>query len=469
MNNYLDIPEIVYEREIASDLPRVIDLSKSFRYLGVHSPEKKTITILHDISFKFGQVNVIYGKSGTGKSSLLNKIKEQLGGVDLGSLQVQDDIVINMVGKDLKDAIGILTTCGLGQGNLFLHKYSQLSDGQKFRMKLAMLLDSNDNTILYIDEFGSMLDESTSLALACTLNKYVRKNNFTLFVCSNNLEVGKRFRPDTFISLDYDAGFEIDYSLNDRSSSDLDIEITEGDISDYKFFKRYHYLSEDGCIDNAKTLVAKRGDERIGIQLLNPALSKKREVLHPFFKVINDNIVTGHRIVVCPEYMGCGIGKQLTQSVCKRLGYPIYETRSTMFYYSPVPFAWGMTEFDYRYFKERPCYDELEKYVTDLGFESYKFVNKEYALECIQKADRNKLSYLLKKVADERHMYQLVYYIALLKKIGIHSDTSVDELCQILVSIDKEPDTDEKIWVELKKYSEAEFKAFYFINRSQIG
>lgn len=133
------------------------------------------------------------GKSGSGKSSVLRRICKKLGGYFLSEIDVPEDYLINIVGKDVEEAISILSSVGLGQGHLFLSKYNELSDGQKFRLKLALMLSKGEK-IVYVDEFGSSLDVTTGKNLAITLANISEEISYTRLYVAIILRLRRRCR-----------------------------------------------------------------------------------------------------------------------------------------------------------------------------------------------------------------------------------------------------------------------------------
>jgi len=56
------------------------------------------------------------------------------------SLEVdENEILVEGVGKSVEEAIELLSLCGLNDAFLFLRRFKELSDGQKYRYKLAKL------------------------------------------------------------------------------------------------------------------------------------------------------------------------------------------------------------------------------------------------------------------------------------------------------------------------------------------
>lgn len=466
----LNIPAISYKRSPIIENDRVQKIIDTFGYMGSDAPYRTQIRVSSEFSFKIGQINVISGPSGSGKTSILKSIKKQLkcddGQADLPKLpnDEQDDYIINLVGKNIKESICLLTSVGLGEGNLFLRQSSQLSDGQKFRMRLALRLDNNQLPIICIDEFGSKLDITTAKSLAITLSKFVRKHNFILFVCCNNEEVADIFQPDTIIKLGYD--YDVDVLYHQIHKNNLEnIIVSKGSLSDYNKFRKYHYLDVDGRTENAEILIALQGQKQVGIQLLVPPLSQRRVNLHPYFAMINEKMITIHRIVVHPEYRARGVGSFLCDQGQKILEKKIIEIRSTLFSFIPIPLQWGFQEYENSYFDARPEYNAVEKFVADHGYDPRKLIFREYNLNLLKHIDCEKLACLLKRDEDEKHIAQLFYYCDLMEKAGYGYEGDRTILANLLVSIDTVPKSEEEILSVLLKHTQVYYRSFYKINK----
>lgn len=463
MTKSLLFPEIGYKREIDWSSSRVQIIGDQFQYLGPYSPISNYVKITDSFSIDIVPITVIYGASGSGKSSVLRTIREKRGGFSLSEINVPEDYLINIIGQNVQEAISILSSVGLGQGHLFLSKYNELSDGQKFRLKLAYLLSKGEK-IVYIDEFGSGLDIITAKNLAFTLSKYVRRNGIQAYICCNNIEVAEALTPEQIIELDY--GYKTKVLKKDEITvlPKVDVQLQIGSIEDYYLLKKYHYLQDDGRMDGAKILVAKVEGKTVGVQVCTSAFSKRREKLHPFFKKVNDSILTGQRTIVHPEYNNCGIGKMLVTNAAKFFDYPIFELRSALFRFAPMPLNWGLKEYDNPYYAERDNYRALEKYIKERGFNSSFFISEEYARNLIDTSDCEELCELLKKSSDERHRYLFYYFTHLMKERGIEVPSNLSELLVILTSEDVIGKDDESIAKELVKHSDPIYRSFYYFN-----
>jgi ABC-type ATPase with predicted acetyltransferase domain len=100
-----------------------------------------------DADLKIGPQNIVYitGDSGSGKSVLLRAIRADLGkeAIDLSEVAVDPEkTLIETVGAPVEQGLELLSKVGLNDAFLFLRTYSQLSDGQKYRYRIAKLIES---------------------------------------------------------------------------------------------------------------------------------------------------------------------------------------------------------------------------------------------------------------------------------------------------------------------------------------
>src|SRR3989337_698922 len=129
--------------------PRTIAVSEAFG-LGVDQQQK--FVIFDNVELKIGlkDIVLITGDSGSGKSVLLRTLEKdirdnpELGGViNIADVDVvQDKPLIETVGKTVEEGLELLSRVGLNDAFLFLRSYSQLSDGQRYRCRIAKLIES---------------------------------------------------------------------------------------------------------------------------------------------------------------------------------------------------------------------------------------------------------------------------------------------------------------------------------------
>ena len=191
---------------------RVIEVAESFG-LGLDDRE---FVLFEDfeLEIKNGDVVYITGQSGSGKTVLLKQCETALQldnqvVMNIDDVQLEDVPLVDQVGHTTKEALMILSRVGLNDAYLFIRKPSELSDGQRYRLRLAHLLNMPAD-VWVADEFGAVLDRVTAKIVAYSLQKHARAEGKTLIVATTHedlidelgpsLVVKKRFRDKVEIS-----------------------------------------------------------------------------------------------------------------------------------------------------------------------------------------------------------------------------------------------------------------------------
>lgn len=147
-----------------------------------------------------GRILFLTGPSGSGKSSLLRVLKRQFAPVlDLDDVAFKDDtIVADQFDGPLPEALGLLARAGLADAYLFLRTPAELSDGQRFRLRLALALARRPRTIV-IDRFLDDLDRLTAKILAHQVRKFADQTGAAFLLASPNHDFVDQLRPDLYI------------------------------------------------------------------------------------------------------------------------------------------------------------------------------------------------------------------------------------------------------------------------------
>lgn len=143
-------------------------------------------------------VTLVYGPSGSGKTTLLNLIagasNEPLRRQGVLRMPVNtrvgrfeglpsDRPLIEILGRqgDISGALYALNVAGLSDAKLYLRRFDELSNGQRYRAMLAALIDSDCN-VWVADEFLSTLDALTAASVASNIVEHVKARKVTLLV-----------------------------------------------------------------------------------------------------------------------------------------------------------------------------------------------------------------------------------------------------------------------------------------------
>lgn len=191
---------------------RVLDVAEAFG-LGL---DDKAFVVFDGLELEINQGDVVYitGQSGSGKSLLLKQLQKAISEsgklvANLDDVSLPDVPLVDQVGRDTKDALELLSKAGLNDAYLFIRKPSELSDGQRYRLKLAHLMQTKSD-VWVCDEFGAVLDRITAKVVAFSMQKIARSMGKTLIVATThtdlgdelgaNLTVHKRFREKVDVS-----------------------------------------------------------------------------------------------------------------------------------------------------------------------------------------------------------------------------------------------------------------------------
>ena len=164
--------------DTAAPMPsdRVVATAEAFG-LGLDKWER--FTVFDNVDLKIGLKDVVYitGDSGSGKSVLLRAlekdIKHDLKLTSINLNDVKPDVskpLIETVGESVEEGLALLSRVGLGDAFLFLRTFDQLSDGQKYRYKIAKMIESGAQFWI-LDEFVATLDRDTAKVVAWNLQK----------------------------------------------------------------------------------------------------------------------------------------------------------------------------------------------------------------------------------------------------------------------------------------------------------
>jgi len=197
--------------------PRVLEVSEAFG-LGLSSKEFVIYDEL-EVEVNPGDVCYVTGQSGSGKSLLMRDVvaKMQNDGLrvaDIDTIDYSDSPLIDQIGEDMSDAIRLLSLAGLNDAYLFVRKPSELSDGQKYRFKLAKVIESGAD-VWVADEFTAALDRVTAKVVAFNLQKVARKLGKTVMVATTHMDLRSELAPNLYVEKYFRDKIEVNYNADD--------------------------------------------------------------------------------------------------------------------------------------------------------------------------------------------------------------------------------------------------------------
>jgi hypothetical protein len=185
---------------------RVIEVAEAFG-LGLDDQE---FIVFDNLELTVPQGSVVYitGQSGSGKSLLLRELAVQLENrgkrvinIDQVSLD-PDKTLVDQIGKDTNDALRLLSIAGLNDAYLFIRKPQELSDGQRYRFRLAKAIETGAE-VWVADEFLAVLDRTAAKVIAYSIQKTARKVGATVVVATTHTDMVPDLAPSLFITKTY--------------------------------------------------------------------------------------------------------------------------------------------------------------------------------------------------------------------------------------------------------------------------
>tara|TARA_R110000822_G_scaffold300871_1_gene424440 strand:- start:43 stop:1197 length:1155 start_codon:yes stop_codon:yes gene_type:complete len=253
-------------------------------------------------------IGVIYGSSGSGKTTILKRIGE----LSKSNFDYEKPLISNFDWLEPKEATLLLTSMGLSSVPTWLRPFHLLSNGEQYRASLAYKVGkAKDNEVVLVDEYTSVVDRDVAKAMSFALQKYIRKTNKRIILASCHYDIMEWLMPDWTCSPQKGGALERGEWLR-QGKPQIELQVSRVEPNTWDFFKKHHYLTED-CSKSCKFYLFSWNGKPIGINAVIPQPSGH-------FK----NGVRESRIVVLPDYQGLGLGTTIsnfTASIYKDNGY----------------------------------------------------------------------------------------------------------------------------------------------------
>jgi ABC-type lipoprotein export system ATPase subunit len=405
---------------------RTIAVHEAFG-LGVDDYQRHVV--YDNVELKIGPEDIVYitGESGSGKSVLLRALEKDLGSqaINIDDVKLErNKPLIDCVGKTVEEGLELLSRVGLNDAFLFVRRYSQLSDGQKYRFRIAKLIESGKQ-FWVMDEFCATLDRDTAKIVAYNLQKLARQEGKAVLAATTHTDLFEDLKPSVHVHKRFGKEIEVCYFPNDpakESSLTKEIRIEEGTRSDYGLLAGFHYRSHQIGIVR-KIFRAVRSNEVAGVIVYcypGMAVAGRLKVL-PKMSVqdLNQKLSVIMRVVVHPKYRTVGLGQRLVRETLRLVGTPYVETIAVMAKYNPFFQRAGMQ----KVMEQLPPKHALaiRDVLSNLGFNIVLLGSQKYVL--------NKLRGLSdEQVLEMRHAFMKNVHVRFLKEFFYHEPYGKREL-----------------------------------------
>jgi ABC-type ATPase with predicted acetyltransferase domain len=161
-----------------------------------------------------GDIVYITGPSGSGKSVLLAELERCIRPeerVNLNEVEVPvGKSVIDSIEGDFLTSLRLLSTAGLNDCFCVLRRAGNLSEGQKYRFRLAMSLAAGKKFI-FADEFCANLDRITASVIAFNIGRYARRHKVTFILAASHDDILADLSPDVLVLKELSGEDEVIY------------------------------------------------------------------------------------------------------------------------------------------------------------------------------------------------------------------------------------------------------------------
>jgi ABC-type lipoprotein export system ATPase subunit/GNAT superfamily N-acetyltransferase len=413
------IINITYETATPEPTERIIGVAEAFG-LGLDKWEK--FVVYDNVELKIDPTDIVYitGDSGSGKSVLLKALEKDiredsgLTCINIADIKPRKDLpLIETVGKSLEEALELLSRVGLNDAFLFLRTYEQLSDGQKYRYKIAKMIESQAQFWI-MDEFAATLDRDTAKIVAYNLQKLARQHGKAVLAATTHTDLFEDLNPSVHIHKRFGKEITISYYPNKPAkecSLIREMRIEEGTTEDWRKLAAFHYRSHK-IAGPRKIFSLKRGEELCGVIVYAyppPTCFGRRLVLPKMsMKELNEKLSVISRVVVHPKYRTTGLGSKLVKETLPLVGTPYVEMPAVMAKYNPFAEKAGMQKI-----AEQPPPKEAVKIaetLSQLGFNVHLLGSEKYVLSKLQTLSNEDLEKLREAFIKHVHIRFMKYF-----------------------------------------------------------
>lgn len=262
-------------------------------------------------------IGIIYGASGSGKTTLVKKMF----GEDVFDSPLRQDVpIINQLPEELgyEECARLLNGIGLNSVPCWIRPVYTLSNGQRARAE-AVLLMCQDKEIVCIDEWTSVVDRTVARAMSHCMQKFAKNNNKKIILCTCHYDIIEWLNPDWLVDCnkqEFIKRQQAEFFFSERDK--IKIDIRPGYKESWRYFSKYHYLSDQLPKGRIYTFGVFIDDNQIGFQCFANYVPQRKgqQVIYHF-----------NRIVVHPDYQGFGIGMRVinitSEYMARKYGYRI--------------------------------------------------------------------------------------------------------------------------------------------------
>ncbi len=186
------------------------------RMFGLTAQRLRDGQAVHNCTLTINDGDIVYitGPSGAGKSVLLREIEakideDQRAGLNQIELS-RDKALVDCIEGDFLAALRLLSITGLNDVFCVLNQPVSLSDGQKYRFRLAMAIAAGKRYV-FADEFCSNLDRISACTISYNVRKLAKRKGVTFILASSHEDILADLQPDVLVIKELSGQTEVIY------------------------------------------------------------------------------------------------------------------------------------------------------------------------------------------------------------------------------------------------------------------
>jgi ABC-type lipoprotein export system ATPase subunit/predicted acetyltransferase len=243
-------------------------------------------------------IGVIYGSSGSGKTTILKRMGE----LSKSNFNHEKPLISNFDWLEPKEATLLLTSMGLSSVPTWLRPFHLLSNGEQYRAELAYKVGkAKDSDVILVDEYTSVVDRDVAKAMSFALQKYIRKTNKRIILASCHYDIMEWLMPDWTCSPQKNEGSLERGQWLRQGKPKIELQISRVESDTWDLFKKHHYLTEN-VNKSCKFFLFTWNDKPVGICAV---INQPRKGCPNGFAI--------SRIVVLPDFQGMGLGTKICE------------------------------------------------------------------------------------------------------------------------------------------------------------
>ena len=123
--------------------------------------------------------------------------------------------LIDCIDADFLRSLRILSMAGLNDCFCVLNQPANLSEGQKYRFRLAMAM-AKGKKFVFADEFCSELDRITAAVISYNIHKFAKRTATTFILASSHDDILLDLSPDVLVVKELSGPVQVIYKERKR-------------------------------------------------------------------------------------------------------------------------------------------------------------------------------------------------------------------------------------------------------------